>query len=321
MKALLLRWTCLLPVVAVLASCGGSSGSPGGPSTLPSSVAITGLPEAVWVNATTTLKAQVFQGATVKDCAATWSVDDAKVATISPAGVLSTTNTSGYVTVTATCDGVAAQAQARVQRTTPLNLVVYAYDDAVKDRSQWHIFTLDATVEFLDGPYAGKTWRTWDTAFGYGVGDVTLPAKVRVTANGFAARDAVLSDETVPAAGDLSTSLDWWLPMKFAPDANTDTLAGELTEQSAGLAFTLAAPGAVQVRTWWTGMDSSSIDRATLALSCNGSVVETLEQGQHSQGSGFTKDVGTSGPCTVSLTSRSPREPWFYRIAVTYPKK
>src|SRR5437899_1919459 len=89
--------------LAASTSCGGASSTPSSPAL---SVLITGLPAAIQYGVPVPLKAEALSGTALRDCTsrALWQVDNLAVASISSAGVL-TGEQSGFVTVTATCDG------------------------------------------------------------------------------------------------------------------------------------------------------------------------------------------------------------------------
>ena len=119
---------------ALAAACAGSS--PAGPTPVVTGpvalgLRVVGLPAELSPGDTVQLKAEVFLGGGArKECAASWAVDDPRVVTISPTGLL-TAGLTGYATVTVSCAGLSNTAQTRVVAANPYQLVIVAYDSEV----------------------------------------------------------------------------------------------------------------------------------------------------------------------------------------------
>jgi hypothetical protein len=190
------------------------------------------------------------------------------VAKVSSSGLL-TGGTTGYVTVAASCQGVTAQAETKVQAARHYHVVIVPYDRdlcAPPDMKP-----LPANMEFLDGPRAGQTMPL-ARFYRDGMPDVTWPVKVRITADGYEPTDFVLADTTGERPNQTSAWFDFWVPMTFAQDALTDTFIGELSppEKIVTYPVTLRTAGPVQVRAWWWGDYDSDL---FVELSCDGKLL------------------------------------------------
>jgi hypothetical protein len=311
------KWRARVLLLSPLLStaCGGSNPSaPSTPVGTPTIVAlrITGLPEALSPASTTQLRAEAtLSDSSAKECLASWSVDDAKVASISTSGVLQAFVT-GYVTVSATCDGVTARVETRVEGPCPYSLFVVAQDKDVTTE-----FGIAATMEVLDGPRGGQKVAT-GSVYGPGITLPTWPERVRLTADSFEPRDFVLAESTGKRRNAESPIFDFNVPMAFAPDAWTDTYVQRMsrTEMEFRYPITLAAPGDVSVRTWWS-VDYN--DLLYVQLWCQGSMLREVAQRFGSNGQGFTERVGTPGSCEVRLRQSKSDASTHYRVAIRYP--
>jgi hypothetical protein len=282
---------------------------PDGPFTSISGLRIAGLPPTVASGASAQLTGEVvLQTGVVKECsAATWSVDDAKVASVSSSGLL-TGRESGYVNVTFSCEGLVATAETKVEGANPYRLVIYAQDSEVRT-------LLNARLEFLDGPRTGERITSSDVLEN-GLQGVTWPVRVRLTADGYEPKDVVLSESTGRRFNDHL--FEFRVPMRFAPDPLTDTYARQMSETESATAhpFTMRAPGPVQVRTWWA-VDYN--DRLTVELWCSGRLLRSITQGG-ARGDGFTHDVPAPGACEVRLRQHKTDADTEYRLAIRYAR-
>jgi hypothetical protein len=305
---------CLTSVVVLVAACGGS---PNAPRRLPDSPAvsqlrITGLPPALSPGATAQLKAElVLQTGAVNECAATWAVDDAKVAGISSSGLL-TAGMTGYVNVTASCEGIVARLETKVETISPHRFVIVAYDSEVGTE-----LGVEATMEFLDGPRRGEIVPR--SVYASGMPDVSWPVKVRFTAEDYEPKNFILDESTGTRRNSLSPLFDFRVPMTFIPDALTDTYVRRMssTEMEIAHPFMLRLPGAVRIRTWWA-VDYN--DRLTIELWCGGQLLRRASQHAGSAGSGFTHDVEAPGACEVKLRQLKSDASTRYRVAISYPR-
>ena len=305
--------------------CGASPTAPpgnnpqvlGNPAT--SQVRIAGIPPALSPGATAQLAAEaVLETGVVKECAAGWLVDDAKVASVSSSGLLTGRNT-GYVNVSATCNGVTARAETKVEALRTYHVVIIPYDSEIYEPPVMK--PLVADIEFLDGPRAGQKMRL-ASFYRDGMLDVTWPVKVRLTADGYEPKDVVLADNTGERPNQSSDWFDFWVPMTFSQDALTDTFVHELSPAEKIITYpvTLRAPGPVQVRTWWWGDYDSDL---FVELTCDGKLL--LGHGywiggptNGIRGAGFTANVPADTACQVRVrqTVGYPR----YRIAIRYAR-
>jgi hypothetical protein len=262
---------------------------------------------------TAQLKAEiVLQTGTVNECAAAWSVDEASVASVSPSGLL-TGGKTGYVNVTASCEGLTTRAETKVEAISPYRLIIVAYDSEVRTEAG-----VTARMEFLDGPRAGESMPTGGV-FTNGVPDVTWPVKVRFTADGFEPKDFILAEATGTRRNPISNLFDFWVPMTFTPDALTDTYVRTMsrTEMEIAHPFTMRQPGPVQVRTWWS-VDYNDI--LSIELWCGGERLRTASQRFGSAGDGFTHDVLAPGACEVRLRQIKSDAATHYRVAIRYAR-
>ena len=258
------------------------------------------------------LKAElVAADGSVADCAAAWSVDDARVASITPAGVL-TGGITGYVTVTAACQGRTAQLETKTSTTCPYKLIIVAYDSEVRSE-----FGVAATIEFLDGQRAGDRLPI-EGVFTNGIAGIEWPTKIRVTAESFRTREFVLSEATGQRRNPTSPLFDYAIPMTFEADASTDTHVRTMsaTDMEYAHPFSVKAPGTVQVRTWWS-VDYN--DGLAVQLWCGGDLMREVSQRFGSAGSGFSHDVPTANACEVRLRQLKRDAATRYRVAIRYP--
>jgi Bacterial Ig-like domain (group 2) len=306
-------------VMLVAASACGHS-SPTSPPTSPteptvSQLRISGLPASLGPGATAQMTAQeVLTNATVKDCAATWSVDDAQVAGVSPTGLL-TARSMGYATVVASCEGLTARGETKVEATVAYTLNVVPFDSALTKYG-----CVAATMEFLDGPLAGRRTPictgpndTWLQPSQYGA---TMPVRVRFTAESYDPKEAVLAEST---GSPRATRVVWDfpVPMTFVPDPLTDTFVGTVSfKKEISYPFTVGAPGKVRVRSWWS-LDYN--DRVSLELWCGGQRLQRTWSLSGATGGGFSQDVQSPGQCEVKVQPDI-NGTTLHRLAITYPR-
>ena len=173
--------------------------------------------------ATAQLNAEtVLETGTVKECAAAWSVDTPHVASVSPSGLLTALFT-GTVKVAASCEGLTTRSETKVDVMNPYNLTIVPFDSGV-DASA----VVTADIEFLDGIRAGRRMPL-ERVNSHGMPEVTLPVKVRLTADGYAPKDVVL---TAPTDRGRAVGLIIRVPMTFVPDALTDTYTGRIRDET-----------------------------------------------------------------------------------------
>jgi len=304
-------------LVVVSLATGCASDSPSAPAPVPpapgfSALRVSGLLPELAPGAVAQLKAEVvLTVGTVKECVATWSVDDTRVATISPTGLL-TARLTGYASVTATCQGLSARSETRVTAANPYTLIIVAYDSEVPSE-----FGVVTEMEFLDGPSAGQRVTTsW--IFTNGLPGVTWPVRVRFTAVDFAPKDFVLAESTGKRRNSNSPLFDFRVPMTFVADAQTDTYVRTMSREVMQIShpFTMRQPGPVQVRTWWS-VDYN--DRLFVELWCNGEMLATRTQLFGSAGSGFTQDA-PPGSCETRLRQSKSDAGTHYRVAIKYAR-
>ena len=233
------------------AACRGESPTaPPGPaipesprSPLASELRIGGVPPALAPGTTAQLSAQaVLVTGAVRDCAAVWSVDNASVATVSPSGLLTGGNT-GYVNVTASCEGLTARTETKVEALRTFNLSIFPYDKELEAPPAMKL--VRANMEFLDGPRAGQR-VAWTILEHEPLSDVAWPVKVRFTAESYEPKEFILSEVTGRRRNSMSPLFDFHVPMTFVPDAMTDTYVRTMSETESVIAhpFTMRAPGA-----------------------------------------------------------------------------
>ena len=315
----------LAALVILMTACrGGSPTAPGNPPVVPetpsgpgiSDIRIAGLPRALSPGSTAQLTVEiVLQTGAVKECAApTWSIDDASVARVSSSGLLTGART-GYVNVTASCEGLTSRAETRIEALLPFRLSIFPYDKELEPPPAMKL--VRATMEFIDGPRAGQR-VAWETLEHEPLSDVAWPAKVRFTAESYEPTDFILSEATGERRNSMSTLFDFHVPMTFAPDALTDTFVRTMSDTESLIThpFTMRQPGAVHIRTWWM-VDYN--DRLSIELWCGGRMLRTATQSYGSAGAGFTHNVSTAGACDVRLRQHKSDASTNYRVAITYP--
>jgi hypothetical protein len=301
--------------VAMAAAC--AQDSPSAPAPVPPDPGVTalrvaGMPAELSPGGSVQLKAEVIlANGSVKECVAAWSVDDARVAAISPTGLV-TAALTGFASVTASCEALSAQAVAKVVAANPYQLVIVAYDEEVPSE-----FGVSTEMEFLDGPSAGQrvpTGWVWTN----GLPGVTWPVRVRFTAEDYEPKEFVLAESTGKRRNSTSPLFDFRIPMKFVADAQTDTHVRQMTKAESQMThpFTMRQPGSVQIRTWWS-VDYN--DRLSVELWCNGEMLASRTQHAGSAGSGLTQDA-PAGSCETRLRQFKSDASTHYRLAIRYPR-
>jgi|SRR5215471_11798355 len=318
------RFPLIMLTLAAVTACGRSTPTApaAAPAAPPADVAIqlriSGLPPSLQAGTTAQLTAQeVLKSGAVSDCAAaSWSVNDGQIASVSPAGLL-TARAAGYTTVIASCAGLTARSDARVETTVSYVLTVEPHDSALTRYG-----CVESTLEFLDGPVAGQRIAICSAPYldppallpeRYGG---TFPLKVRITAEGYDSTDVVIAESTGTPSGTRA-SLTVPVPMTFVPDPVTDTFVSDVSfRHEIAYPFTLRAPGSVRVRNWWS-LDYN--DKIDVSLWCGGQRLQHAYEQRAAVNGGFTVDVPSAGPCEVKL------QPDFngstlHRVAITYPR-
>jgi hypothetical protein len=233
-----------------------------------------------------------------------WSSDNVKVATVSSTGVLMAVG-GGYATVMASCGGLIATVETKVEAPNPFN-----WDVAVHD-ADWGGPVWGVTMEFLDGPRKGEQVRfDYETL-------VTMPVwpvKARLTAEDYQPRDVVFSETTAEIGHFYAV---FWTSMAFAPQPETDTYTGSLTRSvaTASHRFTMRAPGNVRIRTWW-GCDDD-VGGPGFDLWCGG---QRLWRGAAPyKGGEVVQALASPASCEVQMWQWPQDTKTQYRIAITYP--
>lgn len=247
----------------------------------------------------------VLTSGTVKRCLAAWSVDDERVATVSPTGLL-TARSKGIVNVTAACAGLSAHAETRVV----YEFVLLPYDTELPDLPGF----LLAQMEFLDGPNAGQQILT---GFRHTqvIGGPWDPVRVRFTSDTHEPAETVLSESSGQRYG---SKFLFYVPMKFVAGPQTDTFIRRMSRETMEIShpFTMSQSGPVQVRTWWA-VDYN--DGLSVALWCNGVQLKQVSQVFGSTGEGITQDA-PAGECEVRLRQSKSDAATHYRVAIKYPR-
>ena len=304
-------------LVGVAMAAGCAQDSPSAPAPVPAppgiaSLRVSGMPAELSPGGTVQLKAEVIlANGSVKECLAVWSVDDSRVVVVSTTGLV-TAGLTGFASVTASCEGLSAQAAAKVTALNPYKLVIVAYDSEVPSE-----FGVSTEMEFLDGPSAGQrvpTGWVWTN----GLPDVTWPVRVRFTAEDYEPKEFVLAESTGKRRNSTSPLFDFRIPMKFVADAQTDTYVRRMSKAESQMAhpFTMRVPGPVQIRTWWS-VDYN--DRLSVELWCNGAMLAARTQLAGSAGSGLTQDA-PAGSCETRLRQSKSDASTHYRVAIRYPR-
>lgn len=220
---------------------------------------------------------------------------------------------TGYVRVSAVCEGLTAAAETRIEAPNPYRLIIVAFDKDVPGE-----FGVAATMEFVEGPRAGQRIST-ASVFGPGVADVPWPVKVRFTAEDYEPLDFVLSESTGTRRNKDSPLFDFRIPMTFSADVSTDTYVRTLsrTEMEGTHPFTMRTAGDVAVRTWWSVDYNDSID---VELWCGGRLERAIQQRFGSAGAGFTHSVSQPASCEVRVRQKKSDAGTHYRIAIRYPR-
>ena len=309
-----LRAVMVLCLSLAVLSCDSEKRTvPTAPAPRPAALRIAGVPPALSPGGTTQLKAElVFADGLVKECASGWSVDDPRVATVTPGGLM-TGGLTGFVRVTATCDGLLATAETRTSALSTYQWIIVAHDSEVLTESG-----VAATVEFLDGPRAGERMPI-GSVFTNGTPGTEWPVRVRLTARDFATTDAVLAETTGKRRNSNSPLFDFRIPMVFASDSDTDTYIRRMSRTESEIAhpFEVKRSGTVEIRTWWS-VDYN--DRLFVDLWCGGTRISGVTQQFGSAGSGLSQTVGGPASCEVRLRQAKSDASTHYRVAIRYPR-
>src|SRR5262249_47479799 len=148
----------------------------GAPATI-ADVRIANLPAALAPGASVQLRSTlVLKDGTEEDCAAVWTIDNGRVASVSSTGLLTGTM-AGYANVTASCEGLSRRGEVKVTGPDPYSLIIVAHDSEVPTDAG-----LEATMEFLEGPRVGQRISI-GSVYTAGVTNVEWPVRVRFTAD------------------------------------------------------------------------------------------------------------------------------------------
>jgi hypothetical protein len=311
------RRVCAVILVAGLSGCGGAPTTPSESGTSASSpLRITGLPAALTPGTSAQLTALVGAQGAGRACAASWSVDNLRAAEVSSTGEL-TGLAIGYVTVTASCEGVDARGETRVTGPAPANAKILAYDRDVRS-----VFGVAATMQFLDGPRVTQLVET-EPLFPFQprpdpLSGIQLPVKVRFTAEDYAPREVVLAEPTDECSGAPIGIVGYCIPMTFVGNAQTDTDVRTMSRDQGEFVYPFrpARTGQVRVRTWWS-VDFG--DGLFVELWCGGIMLRRVEQSFGSAGDGFTELVPSGTACEVRLRQVKNDAGTHFRVAITYP--
>ena len=306
---------CLFATLLATSGCGGDRGveptAPSSPGNPPLSLKISGVPASLAPGASTQLRAEAtLADGTTRQCAASWSVSDTRVATVDAAGLL-TGGITGYVTVMGACEGLTVTADTKTSAVCPYRLVIVAVDGEVETE-----FGVAATLEFLDGPRAGERIQT-GSVFNAVASNTVWPVRVRLTADSYETTDFVLAETTGTRRNKTSSLFDFRLPMTFRPDPLTDTYVRTMSRSEMEIAhpFAVAVPGLVEVRTWWS-VDYNDI--LHVELWCAGQLLRAVSQRFGSNGDGFGHTVATPGACELRLRQSKSDANTRYRVAIRY---
>jgi hypothetical protein len=309
------RTLTTLCVVVAATSCGdreSTSVTPAAPSTPPPTLRISGIPPSLSPGQSIQLTAElVAADGGVSACAAGWAVDDSRVATVSPAGLL-TGGMTGYARAAATCQGISASAEIKTSAPSPYQWIIVAHDSDVPSE-----FGVAATVEFLEGPRRGERIPI-GSVFTNGTPGTEWPVRVRLTASDYADTETVLAETTGKRRNSNSPLFDFQIPMRFVADASTDTYVRQMsrTEMEIAHPFEPRSSGTVQIRTWWS-VDYNDV--LHVDLWCDGERLAGVAQRFGSAGHGLSHPVNAPARCEVRLRQSKSDAATRYRIAIRYP--
>jgi hypothetical protein len=301
------RSLCGYVLAALVTACGSESPTspppPGDGIPTLSDLRIVGASRALSSGTTVQLKAEAsLSSGGRKECRAAWSSNKPEVASINADGVVSAL-TGGYANITASCTGVAATVEAKVEAPNS-----YDWDIPVRD-AEWGGIVWQVTMEYLDGPRQGEKVPFESELY---VRSPVWPVKVRFTSNDYQPLDFVLTE----SAGELFPgAVLFGIRMAFAPRPDTDTYTGALSPSinTASHAFTLRAPGTVRLRSWWHADDD--VATPVMELWCGGRRIS--REIAPSRGGEIVQAVASSGACEVKMSVSSTNLD--YRVAITYP--
>lgn len=287
------------------------------------------VPPAVPFGSTIPLRTEIRTGDSVTDCAssaASWKSSDGNIGVVGylydygppPFGPLTLfTRQSGFLTLTATCDGLTASERIRVEGTW-LPTSITTTDDVLG-------VPTGSTIEILDGPRAGV--RVPESQFSTVTG-FTFPLTVRLTAPFYAAKDYALDHTGDPnsyAPGfevhrGVQTSLQRQVGLTYVGEPSTDTFAARWRNnhesQDAAYPFAVRAAGTIEVGTQW---QNDFDDQYTLIteLWCGGQMLYRDTDVRLGPPPGVRFRQTVTGPAACEI--RVHRINQAYRITVTYP--
>jgi hypothetical protein len=211
----ILRGLTTLCVVVATASCGDRREppppTPASPSVPPPTLRISGVPPALSPGQTAQMSAElVAADGRVSPCTASWAVDDPRVATVSPTGLL-TGGMTGYVRIAGTCQGISAAVETKTSAPSPYQWIIVAHDSALPTE-----FGVAATLEFLDGPRAGEKIRL-GSVFTNGTPGTEWPVRARLNATDYAETEIVLAEATGKRRNSTSPLFDFRIPCSSSP--------------------------------------------------------------------------------------------------------
>jgi hypothetical protein len=198
--------------------------------------------------------------------------------------------------------------EAKVEAQSPARMGI-----SVRD-ADWGGVIWQATMEFLDGPRQGEQVHFENQTH---LSHSVWPLKVRFTAKDYQPLDFVLDEATVTEAFPHFDAVSFWIPMAFAPQADTDTFVGVLKSGNlkAVYPFNPRTSGVIRLRTWWSA--DSDFTFAWTELWCAGQRV--LRQITSDRGQEIVRPIASPAACEVRIITEDPSAIQEYRVAITYP--
>jgi hypothetical protein len=325
----------LLATLGIIAGC-SKVPTPTAPSA-PSSVVVTPaiqtpvlrivVPPVVPFGSTIPLHTEIHTGEIVTDCSsstALWKTtsDGGDVGVVSYADnrviagpAFLYTRGSGFLTLTATCDGLTATTSIRVEGTW-LPTRITTGDDA----PGLEYMPTGSSVEILDGPRAGV--RVPEDQF-VTVTGFTFPLTVRLTAPFYAPKDYVINRYAPQAKPPVNEELyvkKILLTYVGGGSSSAAFLAqGKDYRESpdATYPFTVKAAGTIEVATQWH-KDFEDQYKLITELWCGGQMLhrDTEDIFSPSPSVRFRETVAEPGACEIRVHRNSQA----YRITVTFPR-
>jgi hypothetical protein len=191
---------------------------------------------------------------------------------------------------------------------------VWVCDQSLSSNCRSDAVSVNATVEFLEGPRAGEVMSE-NAIMAIPPNTLLLPIKIRVSARFYETREFILSENT--SVFEDGGHISFVILMKFVGDSSTDSYVKTNSDSGIHL-FRTRSAGSIEIGTYWQYDDPSHYVRLITELWCDGSRIALGGEAFGLQHIGAVLSHAVTGPsrCGVRIP---PTEVDRYRLTITYP--